>query len=176
MKTWTFRTLALSAALATLGVVVVSAGAASGDEGEGGDGFPRFFGRHAPCAHQLVEDLSLSPTQQAHVDNIRTLLRDAREARWEGRGEHLGWIIERVQQRDADGVEARAQIDARLEALRLLAYDVVDEVVVLSNSLDEEQRQLVVTHLENLQTRLEGNHGRGWLHRLHAWHGGHGGH
>ena len=140
-----------------VGGFALTAGAAGPFGGSGG--FFSHFGGHghrAAHAHHavahLIEELDLDASQQLHVAAIHETLMARHQQMASGHGEHLAVLAERIETGELDVDEARQVVDSHLQVAQHTAYTVLDELVPLINSLDDTQREILVDHLEKVQT------------------------
>ena len=122
--------------------------------GHGGGHGHRAAHAHHAIAH-LIDDLDLDASQQLHIDAIHETLMSRHQEMASGHDEHLSALIERIETGELDVDEARQVVDAHLTVAQHTAYTVLDELVPLVNSLDDTQRELLVDHLEQVQTLHE---------------------
>ncbi|NJL27636.1 MAG: apolipoprotein A1/A4/E family protein [Thermoanaerobaculia bacterium] len=141
------------AAVAALTVFAAGHGHLGGHFGGRFAGGP--MGAHGPLAMhfkmmQLIDDLDLTPEQQAHVEAIHQILAERGEERREHHGEHAQRILERLEQGSLSSEEVRPVIDGHIEQFRGVAYAISDELIALVNSLDETQRATLRAHVQEM--------------------------
>lgn len=126
------------------------------------------FGHGGHAAHfhhamsHLVDELELDAAQQVHLENIHQAVSSRHRSMAEEHMAHVSGLAERIERGELDGAEARAMVDRHLEGIHLTAYTVVDEMVALVNGLDDDQRAVLVEHLE--EAKAHGEHFRGHAH------------
>ena len=137
-----------------LGALILGGAAAVGAMGAHGGGLDG-AGIRAIHAHhhmmQLLQDLNLDEAQSARVDAVHQLIGEHRAEMETFHSEHLAAFLAKVEAGPLDGQLARQEIDRFLDELRQTAYGVADEAVELVNSLDDEQRQVLIHHLREAQ-------------------------
>ena len=57
-------------------------------------------------------------------------------------------LVEQFEQGDIEAEPIRQMIDQHLEEIRTMAYSATDDLTALVNSLDAEQREIVLAHLQ----------------------------
>ncbi|MEM1204174.1 MAG: Spy/CpxP family protein refolding chaperone [Acidobacteriota bacterium] len=109
---------------------------------------------HLGMMHLMLQ-LDLDDTQQARVEAMHGIFADQRQAMHEDHALHLAEVLERFEHGGGfDPVEARHLVDHHAEQLRGVGYAVVDEMTALANSLDDDQRAVVIDHLREVQGHL----------------------
>ena len=146
----TFKSLRW-AALAGFGVVVLGAGLAGAETGEGEEGRER-----GPCCRgsrgssSMIEDLNLNEEQTAYFEEVQAFRKQRREAR---RGEGRGGMFEGLEDGDLDADTIHSTIDEQFEEARAQAHAAADARLVFLGSLDDEQRQVLSEKLEQRSPR-----------------------
>ena len=145
--------------LATGAILVVAGGfVLMAHAGPSGGVFGGHGGRAAHFHHamaHLVDDLELDADQQARVGTVHETLMARHQSLLDEHLQHVAGLAERIENGTLDPLEARAMVDRHVEDIRLTAYTVVDEVVALVNSLDDDQRAVLLEHLEQAKTHGE---------------------
>lgn len=111
------------------------------------------FGHHMA---EVVERLDLSPTQAAHLEAIHRSLKSLGSG---AAGSMTELHLRLVEQFERGAVEAgalRPAIDLHLAEMQRVAYSATDELVALVNSLDADQREIMLEHLQGSTGGLPG--------------------
>lgn len=162
----TLRVLTVAALVtvaAAIGLTVVAAdgapaervahwmGKLHGHGGHCGHGGP---GGHAfQAVHGLIDDLDLSADQQARLEALHSTLMSGFDAVHQEGGAHLEALIERIETGSLDRGEASLVMEQHIAALGEMLESATGEVVDLVNSLDADQRALLVAHLKAVTDR-----------------------
>ncbi len=173
----------LKAALLGLALLALTLIGFSVAAGAGGGGWFAGHGRggghdiHAMAAN-LIAKLDLRHDQQVFVDSLHETLSSLHHARAEHGPEHLHQVLQRITAGDLDPAEGRAMVDQHIEHLRTAGYQISDDLAALMNSLDEQQRALLVEHFDTLREAHQMLLGRdgGQASGEHHRHGGRGSH
>ena len=154
--------------VAVLGLTVLATGEPEGDgKSDGKSGILHHLhqmghhlhhlhgGHHRNPMAELIDDLELDAEQREHLEAIHHILGAFGSPGHGSMTEIHEQLIERFEAGSMDRGEVRSLVDDHLEEIRVLLHGAADEMVVLVNSLDESQRQVLSEHLENH------DHGRG---------------
>ena len=144
----------LTGALLAIGLIGFAVGASGGAFGHGGSLSCDDARAHHHHLMELIDELELNDSQRQHLDGIHHRLM----ARWNDRDrihtETLAWTLERLEHGGLQGAETQMLIDQHLEELRTLAHGVSDELIALVDSLDEDQRAVLIAHLQDAQALI----------------------
>ncbi len=174
MEYRTYRALAIvmAVSLATLGCFSAGAtdGSAGGDSGESGESFLQHLHSVAYRLHggdngqhgggggfwdhmgELVNQLDLSEEQTQRLDALHRSFESHRGMADGSMAELHDQLVEQFEQGDIEAEPIRQVIDQHLAEIRTMAYSATDDLIALVNSLDAEQREIVLAH-------LRGDHG-----------------
>ena len=119
---------------------------------------PGARGRAEREIQALVDDLELSPEQLQRVERVKALIHEHHDRAGAEREAHVQKLRQAVAQGNIDANEVQHQMDEKLEEMRQLSHTLADELVPLVNSLNDEQRELVLAKLDRLQARMERFH------------------
>lgn len=114
------------------------------------------------CAHghleELLDQLDLRDDQQQHVDNIHALI-ERRHSGWaDAHQEELAALRDSIATGQVDEARVQQKIDEHLQGVREAAYEISRELVALYNTLDQQQRDVLVAHLDAAQQRMQDQH------------------
>ncbi len=171
----TFQTLAIALAVSLVAFVSFSAGAtgrsAGGDSAGSGESFLQRLhtiglqlhgiggghGHHGGGGFrhhmdELVNQLDLSQEQNERLEAIHRTLESHAGMPHESMAELHDQLVEQFEHGNIETDAVRQKIDQHLAEMRTVAYSVTDDLFALVNSLDAEQREIVLAH-------LQGDHG-----------------
>ena len=111
-----------------------------GRDHSGGEGFWRHAG-------EMVSRLDLSPEQTERLESIHRTFESQGVAVHRSIEELHSQLIEQFRQGEIETDAVRELIDRQLSELRIVAFSVTDDLFALLNSLDREQREIVLAHL-----------------------------
>jgi hypothetical protein len=117
-------------------------------------------GRAEREVQALVDELELSPEQLQRVEQVKTLIHEHHRQAGEEREAHFQRIRQAIAQGNVDASEVQQEMDEKIDEMRQLAHSVTDELVPLVNSLNDEQRELLLAKLDRLHSRMERFHRR----------------
>jgi hypothetical protein len=96
---------------------------------------------------RMIEELRLSPTQQARLDRLHESMGQYMEEAHEPMEDLHVHLATQLEKRSLDASELKRVVDAHEARMRELGHAVADEMVALAGELDERQREVVVAHL-----------------------------
>jgi len=136
-------------------VVVMGAGAAVA-------GFKQHGGHHDPerMVQRISENLDLTDAQKMKLDAVKDALIEGRKAFREERTDTIDKVITEVSKQEMDESRIMALIEERTSRIDVIAPRVVGPMVDFHKSLDDEQRQKIVSLLETMRDWGWGR--RGW--------------
>lgn len=105
--------------------------------------------------HHLLDDLELSAEQHRRVESIHETLIGGFHGTPEDHRGHLKALIERIETNTLDAQEAQQVLAQHLETIGRTLELALDETVALVSSLDDDQRALLVEHLEALASKID---------------------
>jgi hypothetical protein len=150
MSSLSFRNVLFAAGFVALGSALTITGtAAAGSFGE----------QRRAFVQNLVQDLDLTAAQTADLKQIKA---DVTERYHQARADRLDTFASLVDKIDADepdreGVHALA--DARIDAIAASVHTTVDDVLDFVETLDDSQRETLVTRLRAAHDKLAALHG-----------------
>jgi len=119
---------------------------------------PGARGRAEREVQALVDDLELSPEQLQRVEQVKALIHEHHRQAGAEREAHFQTVRQAIAQGNVDASEVQQQLDAKLEEMGQLAHTIADVLVPLVNSLNDQQRELVLAKLDRLHNRMERFH------------------
>ena len=103
----------------------------------------------------VMQKLSLTPDQERRMAQVHETMRAAGGKHGETMSALHDQIVAQFERGRIDSGEIRATIDAKLEEFREMAYAVTDELIAFGESLDADQRRILLDHFKD----DSGNHG-----------------
>ena len=116
--------------------------------GHGHHGGGKFWHR----MDELVNQLDLSQEQNQHLEAIHRAFESDGGMAHGSMAELHDQLIQQFEQGTIETHAVREKIDQHLAEIRTVAYSITDHFVALLNSLDSEQREIVLAH-------VQGDHG-----------------
>ncbi len=166
------RSVVVVLGLALLALLGLGLGRTAVAGGETGDGWVatlhQHMANHGSCEHgmqgmhsgmyggmhhrigRFIEELDLSEEQRGYLETMRHTLLDGFSAHGEGRAAQRAQLLAAVDNGTLTVAEIEGLIDEHLDAMKAVAYDVAEPLAALLNSLDEEQRAMMVDHIKAL--------------------------
>ena len=157
----------------TLGLMLWGGAAPAGGHGHGPFGFFNMDHGARDAIHQLIEDLQLNEDQNQQLESLHKALMHQMHGAGQAHAHHLQAFIERLENGYMDPAEVRQTIDQHIEQVREQAHSVAEPLVGLLNSLDADQRALLLDHLKEARAHAEhhrkahGQHGSGHHEKGH---------
>ena len=144
----------VGALVVTLGLL--GAGMAVAEESEGeGRSCSRERGHGTGRMMAAVDELDLTEEQQASLDALREMRSERSEFRREMRGGCFRDVLAGLSDGEVDAESVHADIDARFDEARGTAHERADLALAFFDSLDEEQKTLLIAEMQSVRERCQ---------------------
>ncbi len=141
---------------ATLSLLLWAGVALAGGPGHGPFGFLHIDHSARDAIHQLIQDLELNDAQNQQLESVHNAFMHHMHGAGQAHEQHLQALIGRLENGGyMDPAEVRQTIDQHIEKIREQAYSVADPLVGLLNSLDADQRALLLDHLKDARAHAD---------------------